>query len=116
MVIYIWRNITGTDLQRAYKIYGTPVGYVRGKTVERPTACIPIDPQVIMREKHQELHTDVMHVDGNRYLISVADPLQLTMQAYLENETADQLGLGLQGHLSLLRSRGFIPVTVHTDL
>jgi hypothetical protein len=113
--IYGVPNLTGADLQRAYEIYGIPVGYIHGKTVERPTAHIPVDPQITMREKHQELHTDVMHIDGAKFLISVAEPLQLTLQSHLENETADQLGLGLQGHFSVLRSRGFIQVVVHMD-
>jgi hypothetical protein len=39
----------------------------------------------------------------------------LTIQVTLENETADQLGLALQGHLSLLRARGFQPTVVYVD-
>jgi hypothetical protein len=68
-----------------------------------------------MREKDQVLYADVMHVDGFKFLISVVEPLQLTIQAPLENETADQLGLALQGHLSLLRARGFKPNVVYVD-
>jgi hypothetical protein len=68
-----------------------------------------------MREKLQVMYTDVMHVDGKKLLVSVVEPLQLTIQAHLQNETADQLGLGLQGHLNLLRSRGFQPTVIHTD-
>lgn len=94
-------------------MYGTPVGYIHGKTVHRPTARMPIDPLAVMREKHQELHTHVMNLDGNNYLVSVVEPLQLTIQAHLENETSDQLGLGLQGHLNILQARGFIPMIVH---
>jgi hypothetical protein len=56
-----------------------------------------------------------MHVDGLKFLISVVEPLQLTIQVQLENETADQLGLALQGHLSLLRARGFYPTVVYVD-
>ncbi len=68
-----------------------------------------------MREKLQVLYTDVMHVDGQKFLVSVVEPLQLTIQAHLQNETANQLGLGLQGLLNLLRSRCFQPTIVHTD-
>jgi hypothetical protein len=42
-----------------------------------------------MREKDQVIHADVMHLDGFKFLISVVEPLQLTIQAPLENETAD---------------------------
>jgi hypothetical protein len=37
------------------------------------------------------------------------------MQCPVERETANTLGVALQGQLELLRSRGFVPVRVHTD-
>jgi hypothetical protein len=37
------------------------------------------------------------------------------MQCPIERETANTLGVALQGQLELLRSRGFVPVRVHTD-
>jgi hypothetical protein len=58
---------------------------------------VVIDRAAIMREKMQALHTDMMHVNGHKFLVSLVEPLQLTTQAPLENETADQLDLGLQG-------------------
>lgn len=33
----------------------------------------------------------------------------------LDNKTADQLGLGLQGHISILRARGLQPTVVYVD-
>jgi hypothetical protein len=48
----------------------------------------------------ETLHTDVILVHGYKFWVSVVEPLQLTNQAPIENETADQLSLGLQGHLS----------------
>jgi hypothetical protein len=65
--------------------------------------------------KAQVIYADVMHVDGVKFLVSVVEPLQLTIQAPLDNESADQLGLALQGHLSLLRARGFQPTVVYVD-
>lgn len=56
-----------------------------------------------------------MHIDGHKFLVSVVEPLQLTVQVLLENETADQLGLALQGHLSIPRARGFQPSVVYVD-
>jgi hypothetical protein len=108
-------ELTREDLLRAYDIYGIPVAYVRGKLTERSIARAVIDPTVVMREKIQELHTDVMHIDGHKFLISHVEPLQLTLQTPLKNETADQLGLGLQGQLSVLRARGFQPTVVYVD-
>jgi hypothetical protein len=52
------------------------------------------------------------YAPGCLFLVSVVEPLQLTIQAPLQNENADQLGLGLQDHLSTLRSRGFPGVLI----
>jgi hypothetical protein len=46
--------------------------------------------------------------------MSVVDPLQITSVAPVD-ESAEQLGLGLQGHLNTLRARGFIPSVVFVD-
>jgi hypothetical protein len=108
-------DLTRQDIIRAYDIYGIPVAYVRWKQTKQAIAQSVIDPEVIMREKAQVLYADVMHVDGSKFLVSVVEPLQLTIQAPLVNETADQLELALQGHLSLLRARGFQPTVVYMD-
>jgi hypothetical protein len=108
-------HLTREDMQRAYDIYGVPPEYVRGKMTARTTGCMPADPTAVMQEKLQVLYTDVMQVDGHKFLVSVVEPLQLTIQAHLQNETATQLGLGIQGHLGVLRTRGFQPTTIYTD-
>ncbi len=56
-----------------------------------------------------------MHVDAKKFLITVCDPLNLTVQTKIENEGRMMLGMALQGQLALLRSRGFIPSIVYTD-
>jgi hypothetical protein len=113
--VYGLPNFNRQDIIRAYDIYGIPVAYVRGKTTRQAIARAIVDPEAIMKERAQVIYADVMHVDGFKFLISVVEPLQLTIQAPLENETADHLGLALQGHLSLLRARGFQPTIVYVD-
>jgi hypothetical protein len=108
-------NLSRQDIIRAYDIYGIPVAYVRGKTTRQAIARSVVDPEAIMKERAQVIFADVMHVDGFTFLISVVEPLQLTIQAPLEIETADHLGLAQQGHLSLLRARGFQPTIVYVD-
>jgi hypothetical protein len=56
-----------------------------------------------------------MHIDGSKFLVTVCEPLQLTLQCKIEQETQQVLGMALQGQLELLCSRGFIPTVVHTD-
>jgi hypothetical protein len=62
------------------------------------------------------MFADIMHLEGNMFLVTVADPLNLTMQCYIENEGRMALGImALQGQLALLKSGGFIPRIVYTD-
>jgi hypothetical protein len=69
-------ELTREDLFRAYDIYGILIAYVLGKLTEKATAHAAIDPSVVMREKVQKLPTDVMHIDGHKFLISHVKPLQ----------------------------------------
>ncbi len=45
----------------------------------------------------QVTYSDVKHIDGEKFPVTVVKPLQVAIQAHLQNETANQLGLGLQG-------------------
>ena len=100
---------------RAYYLFGTPPAYVRGKMTKRPIKREVIDESLVMTEKRQRLFTDVMKYESNMFLITVCDPLILTLSTPMESETANQLGLALQGQLNVLRSHSFIPTVVHTD-
>ena len=101
-------NITGMpaltldDLHRAYELYGTLPEYVRGKMTKRKVSRAVIDKDIIVKEKQQLLYSDVMHIDRQKFLITTCEPLQLTLQCSLTSESQTQLGLGLQGHLSIL--------------
>jgi hypothetical protein len=91
------------------------VGSVRGKMTQKKVGRAVYDDDLIMDEKKQVLYSDVMHIDGQKFLVTVCEPLHLTLQCPVERETATVLGVALQGQLELLRSRGFVPVRVHTD-
>jgi len=56
-----------------------------------------------------------MEIDGKKFLVTVSDPLHLTLQTAVENESKQVLGMGLQGHLMTLWSRGFEPTIVYVD-
>ena len=102
-------------VRRAYDLYGTPPAYVRGKMTKKNVSRAVINDSLIMEEKKQVLSTDVMHWEGTKYLITVCEPLQLVLQTPIDSEGKTQLGLALQGHLSILRERGFIPTVVYAD-
>jgi hypothetical protein len=81
------------------------------KTVGR----VLVDLSLCSTGKRQELHVDVMHVDGRKFLISVSDPLNLTMKMGVERESREVMGLTLQGHLSVLCIRGVMLSIVYGD-
>jgi ribonuclease HI len=56
-----------------------------------------------------------MHIDGQMFVISVTDQLNLTLQTKVQSENRLELGMALQGHLAALRTRGFEPVIIYTD-
>jgi hypothetical protein len=70
------------------------------------------DETVKSDEKEQRLYMDVMYVDSQKFLVTVSEPLQLTLQTPIKNVTEDELGQTLQGQLAILRERGFISTIV----
>jgi hypothetical protein len=56
-----------------------------------------------------------MHIVGNMFLITVTDPLNLTLQYKIENEGRMSLGIALQNQIAVLQSRAFEPKIVYTD-
>jgi hypothetical protein len=43
-----------------------------------------VDEDLVLEEKNLILHSDVMHIDKNLFLVTVCDPLQLTLQVHIE--------------------------------
>jgi hypothetical protein len=69
------------DLECAYKIYGLHPEYIRGKLTKKTVGRIPVDPTLRSVSKTLKIYVDVMHVDTKKFLVSVVDPLNLTMQS-----------------------------------
>jgi hypothetical protein len=103
------------DVVRAYEIFGPPPEYVGGKLTKHKVGRVPVDLALKADDKQQVLWSDVMHIDKNRFFMSIVDPLQLILVTYLKDETANSLGESLQGQLEVLRERDFDPVMVHVD-
>jgi hypothetical protein len=64
-------ELSREDLIREYDIYGIPVAYVRGKLTKKAISHAVIDTGTIMQDKTQTLHTDVMHLDGHKFLVTL---------------------------------------------
>jgi hypothetical protein len=65
--------------------------------------------------KTLKIYIDVMRVDTKKFLVSVADPLNLTMQSQVQSESRQDLGMALQGKMVILRNRGYVPAIVYSD-
>jgi hypothetical protein len=73
------------------------------------------DESLVLDEKKQTLYTDIMHLDGEKFMVTACEPLQLTIQYHVEREMQNVFGMNVQGQLEMLRSRGFITTTIHMD-
>jgi hypothetical protein len=95
-------NLTGQDVRRAYDLFGNSSEYVWGRMTQKPVKKAIVEDDLKLDQKKQVLHTDVMHVDGQHFLVTVCKPLQLTIQVAVEQESQGVLGPALQGQLELL--------------
>jgi hypothetical protein len=103
--------LTAKDVKRAFDLYGKLVGSVSRKMTKKKISREVYDDELIMDEKKQVLYSDIMRLNSHCFLITVCEPLQLTLQC---RETVNVLGIALQRQLELLCSKGFVPVHVHT--
>ncbi len=78
--------LSAADMRRAYELYGVYPEYVRGKMVKKKASRAVVDDDLVLDEKRQMLYTDVMHIDGSKFLVTVCEPLQLTLQCKIERE------------------------------
>jgi hypothetical protein len=79
-------NLTTEDIRRAYKLYGKTPEFVRGRMTHKKASRAIIEDDLVLAEKRLTLYTDVMHIDGQRFLVTVCDPLQLTLQVCVKWE------------------------------
>jgi hypothetical protein len=76
---------------------------------------VPVHLTLRYVDKNLKLYMDVMHLDREMFLVSTVEPLNLTLQCKVEKESKQELGLGLQGQLAVLRLRDFKPTIVYVD-
>jgi hypothetical protein len=103
-------NLTSQDVRRAYQLYGNAPDFVRGRMTNKKVTRAVVDDDLLLEEKKAILHLDVMQIDSQHFLITVCNPLQITLQVTIERESQAVLGMALQGQLELVRRKGFQPV------
>ena len=106
-----------SDVKRYFALNGPLPASEKGKMTQPkqvPTPILP-DPELKEQITDQYLISDVMDVEGQKFLVTLSLPLGLLMQSYLQSESKDSLGRALQSHHGVLRSRGFNPTIVYVD-
>jgi hypothetical protein len=104
------------DVRRFFDIYGNQVPALRGKTSKKHAKAATMDDQTAkMQLTHQVMVADVMHVCGEKFLVSVSSPLEVLLVKPVKSQSKDCLGTALQAHINTLRSRGFEPERVLVD-
>jgi hypothetical protein len=108
-------NLMAKDVRRAYDLFGKSAAFIRGRMTKQAAKRAVVEEDLVLKEKNLILHSDVMHIDKNLFLVTVCDPLQLTLQVHIERDSHAVLGMALQGQLELLYSKGFKPIRVYVD-
>lgn len=111
--------VTIQDVYRAGKIYGKDLAAVRGKTHRHKPEPIKVDFLPREVSSNVVLHTDIMFVDGDAFLLTVGTPLGLTMVNEL-GRTKGARALGnirekLMSQVKEYKSRRFDVVAINTD-
>jgi hypothetical protein len=73
------------------------------------------DTRAKMQLTEQVMVADVMHVAGNKFLVSISSPLEVLLVKHISNQSVGTLGTGVQSHINTLRSRGFEPKRIMVD-
>jgi hypothetical protein len=104
------------DVKRFFDIYGAQLPGIRGRSMNRKAKHkTSEDRGARLQIKSQEMTADVMHVTGQKALVSVSKPLGITLSQPIAAQTREALGKALQAHINTLRSRGFEPRRIYVD-
>ena len=98
-----------SEIKLFYEIYGEPIPSIRGKTTADKGANMKdtYDPGLKLQITEQSLTTDIMHVSGVKFVVSLAEPLNIIISSYVPSLGQGTLGRALKGHLDCLEMFGF---------
>ena len=109
-------NVTAQDVYRASQIFGADLASLKGKTVT--TKPEPAKIEYIPKPTQEELtlHTDIMFVERDPYLVSVSTPLGLTMCTHLGGKrTESTITKALREQIAAYTAERFVVRTVLSD-
>ena len=103
------------DNKNAIDMNGKPVEFLRGKQVKRKAEVAWVPPLKRHRES-ASLHTDIMFIAEEPYLVSVLVPTTFGIVTWMiNNRSAANIKRCVSEQLRLARSRGFIVETIYVD-
>ena len=108
--------VTAQDIRRAVEIYGQDTSSLKGKaTMAKPVAA-NYEYTPTAEVSTVVLHVDVMFIETEPYLVSVATPLHLTIASSLGGSRAiSSVQREVNKHIAMLGARKFSVNTIFTD-
>ena len=94
-------SIKRESIVRAFAIHGADRAAIRGST-RRSSPVVTEHPGERTDVARQELHSDVMWVRKQAYLVSVSWPLDLTLVTAMPGEKTEHLCAAMAGHVATL--------------
>lgn len=107
-------DVSTQDVEGYLQVYGN-IPYIKGKMVYRKGAPRPHVPTNRDVKKQQNLHSDLMFVEGETFLLTVSEPLNLTMVKHIPSKGKITLSGALEEMITMYRTRGFDPQVIKTD-
>jgi len=101
--------VTADDIKLAYRIYGPPPEFIKGRMVYKHTGMdLSVQPTSVI-DKNQILLADVVHVMGKSFLLSLAtstiNPLDLLIVARVDNQKGSTLKGAIEDQVELLKGK-----------
>ena len=107
--------VTPQDVLRAEKIYGPPIGALKGTTKKMASVISDSTLAPRMTQVEQILHVDIFFVKSIAFLVGVMKPLGLVMTSHLKDRSEGTVYKTLTAFLSKAKSRNFDVQIITTD-
>jgi hypothetical protein len=107
--------VTAEDVHRATHIYGKDIAALKGKSVQQKPLIIKVEYIAKMVKQHQTMHADLMFIDNLPFVVSVLEPLGLTITSPLASKSEAVLTQEMFNHLNVTKSQQFIVSTIRFD-
>lgn len=109
-------DVTREDVTLLNEIYGILPGTIKGKSTFKHVKKDEIDlKRKDIPNKSIELYTDIFNVDKEKFIITLAKPINYMTCSAIQDEKMNTLGGYIQQHINIFKSKGFNPKIIHLD-